>query len=139
MEPVTSLELSKELKNLGAPQDKSCFVFSNDGFTRYRCELRDNAFKHGFVVCAAFTAGELAELLPEGHFSMVPFSRNEYGFKPEKKWLAGLLGKPKWDGGKDYCCMGESYIDDEIGLSFFGDTEVEARGLLLRDILSEKK
>ncbi len=58
---VTSLELSKKLKDLGVKQESLFWWGKKMGFTKIEILHKGNS---GGIECAAFTVAELGEMLP---------------------------------------------------------------------------
>lgn len=89
---VTSLELSKKLKELGVKQE-SCFIWAHY-LAHPRVMTQIDAYKlQAFEECSAFTVAELGEMLPQ--CSMFG-TRTEYWFNIARMshgWEVGYVSK----------------------------------------------
>ena len=127
---VTSLELSKKLKELGVPQESLAYFIKNECIDKdYNCRNDDDYFDlHIFdswepmsksltmsktEFYSAFTVAELGEMLPD--------------------WSSGAKGGGKW--GYNFICGGKfSQLDDDIE----ENTEADARAKTLIYLFENK-
>lgn len=119
---VTSLELSRKLKELGVPQT-SYFYWWIDTYgivkkQRLECGKPHNP-KNGWTVCSAFLASELGEMLPN-EIQAEPMGVN-----------SGMLDCVKHDNGS----WSYRYIDV---CERHADTEPDARAALLIHLIEQK-
>lgn len=113
---VTSLELSKRLRELGVKQE-SYFTWIDLGMQR-GCELSIGGFDKDDV--SAFTVAELGEMLP----SSIMREQTVYG-------LACCKHDEEWEILYDNTAIGILKIE-------MADTEAEARGKMLVYLLENK-
>jgi hypothetical protein len=113
---VTNLEISKHLKELGVSQ-KSQFYHGASGV------MFQPLLPNQYVICSAFTVAELGAKLP----FLIKFENKEYS------WECYKMGEStEW----------QSWIADSEGVMtgrfWLGDSEADARGLLLIYLLENK-
>lgn len=126
---VSSLELSKRLKELGVKQE-SYFSFVQWKDITQKIEIMDSDMieidrrdrPQWNILCSAFTVAELGEMLPRSYMSMKP------------DWLTTRKGE------KYGCCDVVRYIKDGCGFDngFLADTEADARAKMLVYLLENK-
>jgi len=124
---ATSLELSKQLKELGATQDSIFAWYQPPGGLGVFCEYRihqmsrdaQSTFDDGYAkcpveICSAFTVAELGEMLPDAALSS-----------------HSSLGK--------YMAWYHDYTNPEtLKQEFWGETEADARAKMLIWLVENK-
>lgn len=127
---VTSLELSKKLKELGVKQE-SLFWWTRT-FTRKSGEYKEDSewylqFKKNGIGghYSAFTVAELGELLPKSvnyeNNDLVVLSRKSWSIKNNNSiWFCGLY-----------------IVNGDRRIGFYADTEANARAKCLQYLLEE--
>jgi hypothetical protein len=120
---VTSLELSKRLKELGVPQDTDFYWCELcPGVIKLFCSLcrEHRDFGSYEVVCSAYLAGELGEILPTyfREIFAIQSRRAKHHSETGAEWLCGAQ-----DDGGNWKIKVESH------------SEAEARGLMLAYLL----
>lgn len=129
---VSSLELSKKLKELGVKQ-KSLFYWENkwagssDEDAGKDVISYGNSGYHTMRLCSAFTVAELGEMLPDN----IKHKGNSYWMKTNKSKLSS---------GEIYHVV---YYEDNHPIyggiiSFTADTEADARAKMLVYLLENK-
>lgn len=134
---VTSLEISKRLKELGVKQE-SLFYWLNP-FKQQDWQLVQTGEwslngHHNF--CSAFTVAELGDMLP----SFVDETFRKYKFmsmKLEDQWNSGYY-IPWEDNSYTPLVSGGCYRGCGWYIFGYADTEVEARGKVLIKLLEKK-
>lgn len=123
---VCSLELSKELKELGYPQE-SLFWYSpyveigGSGRPSFKLEYRTGVKSNREISISAPTVAELGIVLPNGYYSY----RREYN-----DWWCIAVEE---DGCESCIRSYETFFDDTIS-----DTEADARAKMLIYLLKNK-
>ena len=119
---VTSLEISKRLKELGVDQFSLFWWVYVNHSDRWELDAGTDDYHHfplnDCTDCSAFTVSELGEILPE-------WIEKEGGLATEK-WQAGV-----WK---------VSYLENEETphIEKWSETEADARGLMLIHLLENK-
>ena len=125
-EQVVSIELAKEMKKLGAPQD-SYFTWCEYGEyeSEYLAPLSaaEISYKDNYFivvrVCAAFTVAEIGEMLPRGH------------------WESGAVALDTLF----FCSWEEDWErpNEETSIVKYGKTEADARAEMWLYLKKEKR